>query len=73
MGCSFCQTSPSDHESSHRFRSPFVVPTHCNSEPRKGFSPTKQLKLRQSNYVIVSTARLRDLYEIQGKAGEGTA
>jgi len=71
MGCSFCQNSPPDHEPSQRFRSPLAVPSHCSSETHKGFSPTKHLKLRQSNYVVVCNARLRDLYEIQSKVGEG--
>ena len=41
-------------------------------ERRRGLTPTKELKLKQSNYVIVTSARLSDLYEIQEKVGDGT-
>ena len=72
MGCSPCQVAASEHEPTQRLRSRLDVPVSGLSERRKGLAPTKQLKLRQSNYVVVCNARLSDLYEIQAKAGEGS-
>lgn len=71
MGCSPCQMASSESEPVHRSRSRLSVPIDSMAVPRRVLTPTKQLKLRQSNYVVVSNARLSDIYEIQGKVGEG--
>jgi hypothetical protein len=43
-----------------------------NLDKKRSLTPTKEIKLNQSNYVIIIAARLSDLYEIQAKVGEGT-
>lgn len=47
------------------------MPTGHYSEGRRGVAPTKSLKLKKSSYVVVSNARLGDIYSIQEKIGEG--
>jgi len=54
-----------------RLRSRLDVPVPGFPKRHKGLAPTKQLKLL-SNFVVMCSARLSDLYEIQAKAGEGT-
>ena len=73
MGCSACHecepyTDPETPVPSHNRLS---IPMSPHHHIKRGLSPTKEIKLNHSNYVIVITAKLSDLYEVQAKVGEG--
>lgn len=72
MGCSFCHNPSSTLQSSRSPRQTLSIPLdHYSDGPRKSVSQTKEIKLSRSNYVLMSSARLSDTYQIDEKIGEG--
>ena len=72
MGCSFCHNPSSSLQSARSPRQNLSIPLdHYSDGPRKSVSQTKEIKLSRSNYVLMSSARLSDTYQIDEKIGEG--
>ena len=70
MGCSACHGTVED-EPERPLRPRLHVPPPSVEGVKRSLTPTKEIKLKQSNYVVVISAKLSDLYEIKEKAGEG--
>ena len=73
MGCSPCHHPSSTLQSAKSPRQNLSIPLdHYSDGPRKSVSQTKEIKVSRSNYVLMSSARLSDTYQIDEKIGEGS-
>lgn len=73
MGCTPCYgRTPADSETRKASKDTLQIPhEHYIDGPRKSVTQTKEIKLSRSNYVLVSSGRLSDTYQIEEKIGEG--